>query len=610
MPATPFPYPGQVGWGKQLHQAITERDEIIRQMADGRITPAQLDEALADYPTRESLPAYLGSEPVVVDAARQAARQAITDEGGIADPVIAAAITTPGSQTGQIVTRKAKDVDGGQFLAPVRVPTLVITDRHPNHLTAHLDIVWADESSGEVYAMAFDAYLYKSDDGGRTWRRLPGRTANIANGVFLKTQAGTLLLASGNRPPHIQRSTDDSETWTTRMTMRADTVSMGPQSWTQNPVTGFIYLGEYQTPNSGFTEIRVSYSTDDGETWSTLHAFPGPATSDPHRIRHIHSIVSDPIGGRTYILAGDSEQASGIYRISEDGHSVEPWLTNADVTGHTDGARSIGMMFFPDYIAWGVDGSAAAIMRVPRAHADNPAGHHEYIYKLNATAWWTTRASNDNTRWLISASNEPGSAQIDDSAHLYAVEDGGATVYELAAMPSDATSFASIAPVGQAEMHGDTFWLRGHGFPNRWAVRGRLAYGTTGITPPSRDAPVITTRSSGRVALSPEQPTARFARIRVTVQCPVLYIWDWGVTGYTGKTLFVRIWDESAEASAGVSTLYHSERFQAQYSDAPYLHRIEFPPTPSRWITAEITQSGTNVETEGEAFISYWQART
>lgn len=602
---------------------VAKAAEMVDVVEHGRLSPASLFTTIATETkpiAEQSAAAYLGSEPGVVDAARQRAvaevNQAIAAEGGVVDPVVATAVRTTGSQTGAVVTRKQKEIDGGQFPMPLRVPTLTITDHYPNE-SVDYQVMWVDEATGTIYAHARDNYLYKSTDRGRTWERKGRPPGGIARGLFLKTPTGTLLAPAASQGPAIQRSTDDGMTWTDVHTMRSGTSPLGVQAWTINPVTGFIYLGEYQASDAGFTEIRVSYSTNDGATWSTLYAFPGPVTAHADKIRHIHSVVSDPIDGRTYILTGDSEPASGIYRVTADGHGVEPWILNRDLAHQpwTDPARSIGMMFFPDHIAWGVDGRASSIMRVPRAVTTNRGGHVEQVYKLNSTVWWTIRAADDNTRWLISASNEAGPARIDNSAHLYAVEDNGQTVYEVAAVPSDAESFASVAPVGLAEQHGDTFWIKSHGFTpgEEWALRGRLAYAASNaITRPRRARPQLITRDSGLVQLTPTRLNVEFAHIRVGGQHTVLYVWDIGVMTRTEKSQLVRVVDLSTgQPIPELNNLYRdSERHGGLRSEAPYLWRIPFTFGASRVLSVQMYQTaGGAIDNTGSAFISYWLDR-
>src|SRR5690606_28434427 len=121
------------------------------------------------------------------------------------------------------------------------------------------------------------------------------------------------------------------------------------------------------------------------------------------------------ISKRVYVMTGDSEPASGIYRTNAEtgATGLEKVVTNADLASlATTQARAIGIMFFPDYIAWGVDGGVSNIVRMARSEIGKPAPQAEIIYRVNATAWFTTDVSTDGSVWLLSASRE-GAGAID-----------------------------------------------------------------------------------------------------------------------------------------------------------------------------------------------------
>src|SRR5690606_26770344 len=108
-------------------------------------------------------------------------------------------------------------------------------------------------------------------------------------------------------------------------------------------------------------------------------------------------------------------------------------------------------------------------------------GDVEYVYRSNSTGWFAIKAADDGSTWLLSASQEDsvGVDALDKAAHLYAVTDNGATVWEVAAMPAETSSFTAVAPVGASDMGGDLFWLRTHAVPHtrRTQWRCRVARG-------------------------------------------------------------------------------------------------------------------------------------
>ena len=95
----------------------------------------------------------------------------------------------------------------------------------------------------------------------------------------------------------------------------------------------------------------------------------------------------------------------------------------------------------------------------------------EKVYRLNSAAWFTVKASDDGTRWVLSCSEEGTS--LDNLVHVYAIEDQGSTVWEVAAIPAPLTSPAgALQPVGVPEQ-GETFHMvtRGFGEPLVWKFR-------------------------------------------------------------------------------------------------------------------------------------------
>lgn len=367
---------------------------------------------------------------------------------------------------------KAKDVEGGAFLKPVRVP-MVVTERAWPDRYVDYRILWTENAGQTLYGWSSHDYrLRKSTDGGSTWTR-KGLTVSwgAPGGVgFLKTAAGTLLVQRSSNTAEIFRSTDDGETWTSVFTGAiAGQIPMGVMSWAIDPTTGYIYYGEYQSANDATaTVINVYRSTDDGATWAVFYAFPARASGDPNAVRHVHSVQWDHVAERIVVMTGDSDAAAGMYRVNAAGDGLEPLLLNRDIPAISNGARAIGIIPFADYLAWTCDSTPTPyLMRMHRSEIGKANPVVEKVYRLNSCGWFTCRASDDGSRWVFSSSQEqPG--RLDPNVHLYAVEDQGATVYEVGALPpGPVSSIPALSPIGAPEIHGDTFFLQAHGF-NRY----------------------------------------------------------------------------------------------------------------------------------------------
>lgn len=362
--------------------------------------------------------------------------------------------------------------------APLRVPTVTVVDSWPNLRSGGINrILWQEDGGRTLYGYGADASLYKSTNKGSTWQhRAYLNFAPFRYDTFLKTSTGTLLTIAGSSGS-VRRSTDDGKTWTAVHNV-AD--ALGPQSWCLDKSNGDIYYGEY-APNGSDTS-NLWRSTDDGETWTVFHAFPKQEAA-PDRIIHIHAVQWDHVTQRVWVCTGDSTPGTGLYRVSDDRTGVIPMVTNAMLPGGSwpngffDAPRAIGIMPFDDYIAWASDSTNnPGLFRVSRAELGTANPTVERIYRTNSTNWFTAKASADGSRWVFSSSQEARSTHaIDKQVHLYAVEDQGATVYEVATLPQigDTLPAGSLQPIGLPEDQGDVFFLQARttGQGGAWAIR-------------------------------------------------------------------------------------------------------------------------------------------
>ncbi|WP_258802769.1 WD40/YVTN/BNR-like repeat-containing protein [Pseudarthrobacter sp. NS4] len=533
------------------------------------------------------------------------------------DALTTTKIKDPESETAKALTATYAGVkkldNGGQFLKPVRVPTLTVLDSLPNP-TADFRILWTEANGQTLYAVGFDNTFRKSTDGGMTWTRLGRHAAGLggSSGAFLKTTAGTLLTHSLESPTKIVRSTDDGLTWTVVHTLRAATRLMGVQSWCQDAANGHLYYVEYISPANS-VDVMIYRSTDDGLTWATFATFPGGGTTDPNRIDHMHSCQYDSVSQRVYFMLGDTRPKAGIYRTNAAKTGVEPVVLNEQVeaqTGSPDAARSIGMMWFPDYIAWTGDASSNPyLMRMHRNQIGIAAPVVERVYRFNSTGWFTAKASSDGTRWVCSASQEPtAGVNLDKAVHLYAVEDQGATIYEIAAYPTEATINAALAPVGQAEIHGDTFWLTTFGISTNFDYayyKCRIARGTAPMPVTKRRAMPYAweTQNSGYHVLGVTE-NKLFGHTRGSSTNRTLYIFDYGVLKKAGTgTLGVKIRREDGTTIASVDTFNKRQRQSLFAETEPYLAKVTL--NSDEGVEFVIyNQSGAN-PAEGTAFVTY-----
>lgn len=470
--------------------------------------------------------------------------------------------------------------NGGQILRHPRQPGIAVLDQFPKPGITH-DIVWVSTDGTTLYGIGTDKGVYKSVDSGATWTLRANTVSTYAvNGTFLKLVDGTLLTTLAGSPQKFVRSADDGATWATVFTMRTGTQLMGPQSWCQDAVTGYVYAVEYDgvTANTQ-TEVDIVRSTDNGATWSVFHAFKGQADGGTGYIRHLHSCQYDPVSQRVYFLAGDTEAYGGIYRVDAAGTDVEKVVLNSETPSGED-ARTIGMMWFADYLAWGTDSPESAksyLCRLPRTKIGvaTPADV-EKVYKLNSSGWFTQQAASDRSKYLLCASNETGTGRLDEATHIYQVSDQGASIFEVATVPSG-TAISSMAPVGQAEQGGDRFWLRAHNFEKTFAVKAILTRGSTHELPKPFPRPRVRawiTAQSGLVTLAPGAEQ-QFWVARAGVNSDTLYIFDIGLVKVPGPgALRVEVTTSAGVLIQGLQLNDVSRRATSHRDGDEYLYAI------------------------------------
>lgn len=85
--------------------------------------------------------------------------------------------------------------------------------------------------------------------------------------------------------------------------------------WNEMKKTNDIYFGEY-IGNANKGPVSV-YARLEGK-WNKIYEFPA------NTIRHIHNIINDPYRDCFYILTGDKDSESGIWRADKEFRNVTP----------------------------------------------------------------------------------------------------------------------------------------------------------------------------------------------------------------------------------------------------------------------------------------------
>lgn len=430
-----------------------------------------------------------------------------------------------------------------------RAPSLAIVDVVPD---SQIDAQVVMAEGNNLWAYGRDRSLYKSSGDG-VWEHLSYQPNGLQpRGGLTRCPDGSLLMF--NTAFTIRRSTDEGKTWTDVLPRRATGAQpLTTQSMAVNTNTGHIFYGEYIIGDSGGKAV-LWRSEDNGITWQEHFSWP-TVVGETNAISHIHGVQYDPIGKDVYVMTGDGSPATGFWKVSGD--TCVPVLTNADLVGVSDSVggfhdapRAIAAMFFRDYIAWGSDSTSSPhIFRIPRSAFGSDPSKIERGPRMSSTSWGTARASEDGRRWVLFSSDEAyPSHAADRLAHIYSVEDQGATVYEVGAIASQAPSnfAATLQPAGLAENFGEYFWFNMRtGGLQAGAWKARLGYGGQTIPWPSRKpTPIVQSQSSGVVDI-PGNSSVTFGTLRIPAFARKFAIYDanlsinageWGNVGIRAKT--------------------------------------------------------------------------
>lgn len=514
-----------------------------------------------------------------------------------------------------------------------RKPVLAFDQVFPNVYVDH-KIVWV-HGDAILYGIGHDNTLRTSPESGVTWTRRLSNSGGLGQwakyGLFYRTAAGSLITTYhpyDNSMPKVQRSADGGGTWTDVVASQASVDYLGPTNICQDPVTGYLYLSEYVTVNAATKATwKISRSTDDGATWTTFHTFQRDATTFPTAaVRHGHGIQWDPVGQRIYFLCGDSEQAAGLYRVNSAGTGIEAVITKSQLPADI-WAGAVGVMFFPNYIAWGVDQSSDSnLIRMHRNQIGASSPVVEKMGRLQSTAFYCIRTKDDNTEWLMSVSNENGAGgRVDNACHFYRVADDAATLDEVHAEPvASGTAFFWGQPVGDPlkTTTNGLFWLgstvksladKNIGMGG-WQASARLTWGERSLVKPDVYRKAYyepSSQSSGAVTLAAGEAKV-FGALQVPLRAKRLYIIDAGVHRISGTGLpYFQLWNASTGAMvkvAGTTTdiwdQNRSMRTRFNEETSPYIY-VTDPLSPDHVLHLRLIEVVGTAGCEAAGFFTY-----
>jgi hypothetical protein len=555
------------------------------------------------------------------------------------DTAIAAAVNGAGptkaalnSTIGTLAPPKVSSPRDTARVKQERKAVFLVDQIAPNANYSH-KIVWAEGAT--LWSYGQDYSLRKSTDKGQTWgaalSNSLGSTIWAKDGLFFKTSAGTLITTSDPADlsaPKIIRSTDGI-TWTDVIPAKTSVGYLGVTNICQDPVTGYLYIAEYVTATAAVKATwEILRSTDDGATWTTFHTFQRDAAAYPTTaVRHGHAVQWDQFSQRIYFLTGDAEAAAGIYRVNAAGTGIEKVVLNGETQGGNL-ATAVGIMFFPNYLAWGMDQTSDSwLLRMKRDQIGAAtAASVEKIGRVQSTAWYTARVAADGTEWLMAVSNETSVGRVDAAVHVYRVADDAATMDEVLTLPTpNDTTFSRAYPIGTPLQTGASagyVWLgtniqqpftsssnlaRGQQIAGILGWGGQALQQTSSVRLP-HGAP--TTQSSGQIALASLE-TKYFGVTEAPIGATRLYIIDAGATTFDTGLPYITVYDQTGaavlKAEDGTTLLQwqsRSVRAAKNQGSAPYVFRSARL-APGRQIRFSVIEGAGTAMAAGAAYVTY-----
>ncbi|NQT25739.1 hypothetical protein HQ585_10310 [candidate division KSB1 bacterium] len=171
-----------------------------------------------------------------------------------------------------------------------------------------------------------------------------------------------------------------------------------------NDESGRILWGDYLAGHKN--TINIYESQDFGSSWNILHTFPSGM------IRHVHNIVFDKYNKHFWILTGDSDRESGIWK-TKDFSKINPFLTGSQ--------NYRAMSIIPT--------EKGIVIPTDTEYQQNYIQYFSYetsrlerIHKLDGSAFFAQKVNN---KFLISTVSEPSKINTTEHADLWIRNDGG-----------------------------------------------------------------------------------------------------------------------------------------------------------------------------------------
>lgn len=234
-----------------------------------------------------------------------------------------------------------KTTDGGTYwrcvsdgyLGSAAIGALAVAPSDPN-------VIYAGNGETEIRLdVSYGDGVYKSTDAGRTWRHLGLRESRFVGRIRIHPQDPDLVYVAAlgdvfgaNEERGIFRSEDGGKTWRKVLYRDANSGAVDLSMDPHNPRILFAAFWQarrnFWNLSSGGPGSGLFRSTDGGESWAEISRYPGMPAGP---LGKIGVAVSPARAGRVWALVETEAEKTGLYRSEDYGESWALVSSNRDL---------------------------------------------------------------------------------------------------------------------------------------------------------------------------------------------------------------------------------------------------------------------------------------
>jgi photosystem II stability/assembly factor-like uncharacterized protein len=468
-----------------------------------------------------------------------------------------------------------KNVSDGWF-GTGSIGAIAISPSDPNRI-----YVGTGESPYRLYMSSHGDGMYRSDDGGSSWRNIGLPKTRQIGGIAINPQnPDTLLVAAqgdpwnGSEDRGIYRSTDGGATWQRTLASNPTTgaVEVMFDPFNSNIAYAATWDHDYDPwfLRSGGPGSTIHKSIDGGRTWTKA------SVGLPSSMGKIGIAVSPVKSGLIWAIVEAGPGQGGLYRSDNGG---QRWhFVNADRRVHT---RSWYYMHI-----WADPKSADGIYVLANPPTRSTDGGKTFTeWEVRGWDFHALWMDPTNPKSMVIGSDGGATVTVDGgeswsslnnqpTAQLYRVHADATFPYFIYAAQQDSTTFAMSSDVALAGPDSTGFKPVGggeSGFISTHPTNTRYVYASSELgTLTEYDRQTGDTRFIGASLAFPEGTFPRELRLRYAVNSPVLVSWDDPSVVYHAAQKVMRTTDRGASWTAVSPDLTRNDQSKQGNGGGPF----------------------------------------